>query len=188
MNNLYTPVSRKENLVLQDLNGEILIYDLSGSKAFCLNETAAFVWNLCDGKNTVGEIAGKLAEKTKSSANEEIVWLAIEQLKKSDLMTEADKLPAVFKGLDRREVIKRAALTTAVALPIVTGLVAPQAAAAQSVCSGACACGSGNNGVQAGQAYSTTNNGCACATANCRCIASQTITNGNSGVTGTCAR
>jgi hypothetical protein len=31
------PQSRKNDIVVQDLNGEVLIYDLKANKAFCLN-------------------------------------------------------------------------------------------------------------------------------------------------------
>ena len=43
------PKARKENLVVQESNGEVLIYDLDTNKAFCLNETSALVWQACDG-------------------------------------------------------------------------------------------------------------------------------------------
>lgn len=34
------PISRKANIVLQEFENEILIYDLSINKAFCLNRTS----------------------------------------------------------------------------------------------------------------------------------------------------
>jgi hypothetical protein len=43
--------SRESNLVVQDLNNEVMIYDLTENKALCLNETASIIWRLCDGKN-----------------------------------------------------------------------------------------------------------------------------------------
>jgi len=51
------PESRQSGLVIQELGGEILIYDLREDKAFCLNATSALVWQACDGNKTVGEIS-----------------------------------------------------------------------------------------------------------------------------------
>jgi hypothetical protein len=51
------PHSRTKELVVQELKGELLIYDLSTNKAFCLNETSALVWQLCDGKSSISEIS-----------------------------------------------------------------------------------------------------------------------------------
>ena len=53
---LQKPVARKEGLVIQEMPDEVLVYDLETNKAHCLNKTAAFVWNACDGKNSVAEI------------------------------------------------------------------------------------------------------------------------------------
>lgn len=35
------PTSRKEAIVVKELEGEVLIYDLRIDKAYCLNETSA---------------------------------------------------------------------------------------------------------------------------------------------------
>ena len=41
------PKSRTDNLVVQEMNDEVLVYDLDSNKAVCLNETAAIVWKSC---------------------------------------------------------------------------------------------------------------------------------------------
>ena len=63
MNNSQVPVARKQGLVVQEMPDEVLIYDLDTNKAHCLNQTAAFVWKSCDGKNTVERIAGMLEKE-----------------------------------------------------------------------------------------------------------------------------
>lgn len=140
MNNSKKPVSRKENIVVQDLDDEILVYDLNKHKAFCLNGTAAFVWQMCDGKNDIGQISKGLAKKTKSTVNEDLIWLAIEQLKKDNLLANPDQLVSGFEGMNRREVIKRIGLGTMVALPMVAGITAPLSVNAASLgrCGTAC--------------------------------------------------
>lgn len=126
------PKSRQENIVVQDLQGETLIYDLTTDKAFCLNETSAFVWQNCDGEKSVKQIAENLARKNRQPVNEDIVWLAIAQLDKDNLLTDAGSLPDAFAGTSRREMIKKVGLATMIALPLVAGMVAPTAAHAAS--------------------------------------------------------
>lgn len=119
------PVCRRNDLVVQELDGEILIYDLKENKAFCLNETSARVWQACDGKKTMAEIGRELGD-------EDMAWLALNDLKKSKLVVWEATTLAKFEGMSRREVIRKVGIGTVVALPIVASLVAPQAAFAQS--------------------------------------------------------
>lgn len=134
MNNKFTPKSRKENLVIQELEGEVLIYDLEKNKAFCLNETSALVWQSCDGNRTIAEISDTVGKQLNSQINDDIVWLALDQLSKENLVDKQVESGNRFNGLSRREVIRRVGLGTMIALPIVTSLVAPSAVYAISVC------------------------------------------------------
>jgi hypothetical protein len=134
------PISRTDGLVVQDLNGEVLIYDLGENKAFCLNETSALVWQACNGEKNVSEISRELSQKLNSPANEDLIWLALDQLKKENLIENQEDFQIDFNGMSRRSVIKKVGLTVVVALPLVTSLVAPTAASAQSLvaCGEAC--------------------------------------------------
>lgn len=131
MNN--TPLSRKENIVVQELENEILIYDLSENKALCLNETSALIWQLCDGNNSIAQISEKLSKKLNSSVSEDLVWLALDQLKKEKLITNGEEFTANFNGMNRREVIRKVGFASMIALPLVSSIIAPSAANAQSV-------------------------------------------------------
>jgi len=44
------PQARRSGLMLEQADGEVLIYDLERNKAHCLNNTAARVWQYCDGE------------------------------------------------------------------------------------------------------------------------------------------
>ena len=125
-----TPLARKNNLVIQELDNEILIYDLQTNKVFGLNETSALVWQLSDGEKTITEIAKKLSQKLNYSVGEEFVWLALSQLGKEKLLE--NEVSNYFQGATRREVIKRIGLASMVALPMISSLVAPSAINAQS--------------------------------------------------------
>jgi hypothetical protein len=141
MNRDFTPKSRKDSLVVQELDGEVLIYDLQNDKAFCLNMTSATVWQACDGSRNVSDINDFVGEKLNSKSNEDLVWLALDQLKKEKLIENHSELNNRFEGMSRREVVKKVGLASVIALSIVASLVAPLAAHAVSGCpTAACTC------------------------------------------------
>ena len=124
------PKARKEGLVVQQLDEEVLVYDRQRQTAHCLNPTAAWVWKRCDGKATIGAVAQALREQTGKPVEEELVWLAVEQLAKRHLLEAKVGKGHPTNGMTRREMVKRAGLAAAIALPAVTSLIAPKAAQA----------------------------------------------------------
>ncbi len=127
------PVAKKEKIVIQELPDELLVYDLSTDKAFCLNKTSAFVWKSCDGTKDVTAIRQLMEKEFKSPINEDLVWLALDQLGKDKLLDV--KPENKFSGYSRREVIRRVGLASVIALPIIASLAAPVAAQV-ATCSG----------------------------------------------------
>jgi hypothetical protein len=126
------PDARTEGLLIQELPDEVLVYDLDRHKAHCLNETAAFVWQQCDGTATVTEISERLAEKFDAPADEDVVWSALLQLEKSRLLQSRVTQTLGARKVSRRELMRKAGIAAAVALPLITSVVAPNAAAAAS--------------------------------------------------------
>jgi len=122
------PEARSEGLVVQELSGEVLVYDRERHKAHCLNQTAALVWRHCDGKSSVAEMARSIAGEVNAHVDEDLVWLGVEQLSKTNLLQDRAFVPERNSGLTRREVMRRIGLAAAVALPVVTSIVAPTAA------------------------------------------------------------
>ena len=126
----YKPVARRKDIVVQDLKGETLIYDLTTNKAFALNETAAGIWKYSDGQNSVETIAALLTDDLGNVVSEDMVMLAVEQLRQDNLLTAESK----NINFSRREALRRIGIASAVAIPVVTSLVAPKAAQAGSNC------------------------------------------------------
>jgi hypothetical protein len=124
------PVSRQGNIVVQELENEVLIYDLISNKAFCLNETSAAIWQMCDGTKTVSEISRAVGNKFKMPVSEDFVWLALDQFRKDKLIDNEFK--SVFEGMTRREVVRKVGFASMVALPVVASIVAPASVNAQS--------------------------------------------------------
>ena len=145
MINSQVPVARKQGLVVQEMPEEVLIYDLDTNKAHCLNNTAAFVWKSCDGKNSVTDIAKMFETDTGKIVQEDLVWLAIEQLNDKNLLN--GELASNFKGQSRRDVLKKIGFASMIALPIVASLAAPTSVLAVASCAcanpGACAAQAG---------------------------------------------
>lgn len=135
-----TPKTRNENIVVQEMENEILIYDLQTEKAFCLNETSAIIYNLCDGKNSVSEISKSSSRIMNQPITEDLVWLALDNFKKDNLLDENKKIEIDFKGLSRRQVIKKVGLASMAALPVIASVVAPNAAMAGSLLPSCAAC------------------------------------------------
>src|SRR5687767_12078449 len=114
------PVACADDIVVQEIDGEVLIYDLKENKAFCLNHTAALVWRECDGKKNTLEIAKSLEKQLGTTIKEEFVWLAIDQLSKEKLLEK--EVITEISGLSRREAVKKIGLASMIALPIVAML------------------------------------------------------------------
>jgi hypothetical protein len=180
------PRARADGLIVKELTDEVLVYDIQRDKAHCLNLTAAAVWKQCDGRATIPESARRLevsfkkGQETEGSRqrveegtsqtvgedlvdesgtiDEQVVWLALAQLRRSDLLEEpvdSAQWPQTIMGMSRREAIRRIGIGAAIALPIVATITAPTPAQAgtcrpsgqpcstsSQCCSGLCSGGS----------------------------------------------
>ena len=137
------PLARKDGLVIQELPDEILVYDLERDRAHCLNQTAAFVWQHCDGRTSAVEIARSLGNKVNVPVDEKVVWFAIDQLGRNHLMADVPVAPQLMAGLNRREMVRALGIAAAVAVPVVASIVAPTPAQASTCKATGVACTAG---------------------------------------------
>lgn len=124
---VHLPKMREHGLVIDDLPDEVLVYDLESHQAHCLNRSAALVWRACDGKSSAAHIARKLTAELDTPFNEELVLLALNQLEQQQLLVRPNAMPAQFGVLSRRQMVRRLGLATAIAVPLVTSILAPRA-------------------------------------------------------------
>lgn len=136
MDNSFKPLARKENLVVQELDGEFLIYDLNTNKAHSLNESASIIWNSCNGARTIDELKIVFQNKLFISVNDEFIWLALDQLKSLDLIDS--KSLVVENHPSRRELLRKAGLVAVGSLPVVATLAFPRVAMATTCASSVC--------------------------------------------------
>jgi hypothetical protein len=151
----FLPEARRDGIFRKEVDGELLVYDLTRDKAHCLNESAAAMWKLCDGRTSTTEIAASLSKQAGTTVDERLVWLALADLRRTHLLEEPkptqssedrnnsskkqaknNQWPQVMRGMSRREAVKRIGLGAAIALPVVISITAPTAAQAGS-CLGA---------------------------------------------------
>lgn len=128
------PKTRFESIVTQELADEILIYDSKIDRAFCLNQTLAEVWKLADGSRTSRQISQAMSKKFSSNVNEDFVLFALEELSRENLLTKEFSATNAEKEISRREIIRRIGLSSMIALPMITAVLAPQSAQAASIC------------------------------------------------------
>jgi len=133
-------IARTQNLLIQEVDNELMVYDQERDVCHCLNPVAAKVWNYCDGYNTVDDIATFLEQELEVPAETDIkglVWQALEELGSLHLIQEYRQEQLVFTStISRRKVMKQATLVGGFALgalfPMVTSIAAPAAVQAAS--------------------------------------------------------
>ncbi len=138
------PRRRKKDLAVQNLLDEVLVYDLRNHRAHRLNRAAAIVWRRSDGKKTVSQLARILASELDEPADREVVRYALGRLARVGLLEDE----AFIEAYSRRDFIRRlkkVGLAASVMLPVVSSIVAPTPAHAQSCipnsnCSGLADC------------------------------------------------
>jgi Coenzyme PQQ synthesis protein D (PqqD) len=130
------PKARKRQLIIQEMADETLVYDEGNHKAHCLNKTAAFIWKHCDGRTGVAQITRLMEKQMKVAVTEQVVWHALEQMEKSGLLESTVTRPAQVGLMSRRALVRQIGIA-AITVPLVTSIVAPTAAEAQTVtCAG----------------------------------------------------
>jgi hypothetical protein len=125
------PKARQEVIVSYPGSGETVLYDAKTNKAHCLNATAAFVWQQCDGTRTVRDIAQQFATEQHTAVDESLVWLALKQFDQARLLEERIAVDQVA-DVSRRSALRNLGLAAAVALPVVASLLVPEAVNAGS--------------------------------------------------------
>jgi hypothetical protein len=127
------PLARTENLVMREVGETLLVFDVSTSECASLEGDATTIWNLCDGTRSVEQLVQDAALDGPHARA--AVDITLEQLRAVGLLVEGSIGGDGLRGLSRRAMMKRLGVAGA-AIPVVTSLLVPSAAAAQSGCLG----------------------------------------------------
>lgn len=134
------PHARRDGLVVQKLDGETLVYDLERDQAHCLNQTSALVWEQCDGKTTAGRMARLLQKQFQMQVDVDLVWLAVKQLHRFQLIEAGKKSALPARSVSRRKLLLKYA-PAALALPVIMSISAPTPAQVASCAGNGQTCG-----------------------------------------------
>lgn len=119
------PPARIDNLVSNDVGGEIIVYDLVTYQLHHLNETSAIVWRLCNGQRALSDLTSE------TGMTEQTVRVALGKLADAALLDGALPTEMSLTGSSRRAFLKRAAVAGA-AVPAIASITAPSAFANHS--------------------------------------------------------
>ena len=129
------PKARTSEVLVEELVGETLVYDLARNKAHYLNDVAALVWRHCDGVRSSDELARIVAKEKLATSDDaaKVVAIAVARLERARLF---EPRPHAKRDISRRDAMKKIGLAAALT-PIVTSFLAPTAAyAASDTCTG----------------------------------------------------
>ena len=121
---------RVDGLLIERVDGEVLVVNESSHEAHALNESAAIVFDLCDGSMSRAAMAAEVARRTGLPADESVVDLALTDLVEAGLVVlDDEELPSIT----RRTLIRRLALPAAAMalLPVVETVLVPSRASGQ---------------------------------------------------------
>ena len=132
--NEFTPRARDKDLLWEEIDGEIVVYDTRKHKAHSLNSTASFVWMQCDGATSKAELANMLAQEMciDEESSQLVLDYTLDKLNKTSLLDSVseENIPV---GMTRRDVMRQLAILGAgIVLPVVYTLTAPQPVEAAS--------------------------------------------------------
>ena len=128
----------RNDVVVEELIDEVLVYDRRGDVAHCLSEIAATVWRTCEGGATLDEVAEQIVARDLAGSSDEAMELAdtaVAELVEKGLL-ETSGVGA--SRVSRRQALRRMAGVGAAAVvaPLVVSAAVPNSAAAVGSCAG----------------------------------------------------
>ncbi len=127
------PLARKNEVYVEQLPNEVVLYDKINHKAHSLNRTVFTVWESADGTKTVDQISELLAGSLGLPLTQETTLLALDDLRKANLLESPLNLDSAALP-SRRDLGRKFAMAgvSAALLPFVASILAPTPAMATS--------------------------------------------------------
>jgi len=127
------PKALSNNLLVEEVAGELLVFDTRSNRAHCLNASAAAIWQHCDGTRSATSLASHLFPKLPAADGERLVTIGVERLRRRHLLEDDPSRAGV--DLSKRELLKKVAIiatAAGIAAPLVSTVLAPSSAYALS--------------------------------------------------------
>lgn len=131
---MQSPRARYEHMLVEEVGDELVVVDEARHVATSLNRTAATVWRHCDGATSVAELAAILQRDVDAAADEDLVWVTLDELGRSQLLEQPIERAADDVNLSRRRFMRRVGIGVAAAalLPELGTIFVPAAAQVKS--------------------------------------------------------
>lgn len=120
------PVARSQDLMTQELDDELLVYDRVSHEAHSLDKRAAALWRACDGVNTVDDL-----EKAVGASHAEVIEALVVLGQRGLLETPFEP----SSGTSRRAMLRGGLVAggaMAIGAPVIRSVLVPEPAGAQS--------------------------------------------------------
>jgi len=139
------PLARLNDLVVKQVDDEVIVYDRVDHRAICLNAVTAAVWNLCDGDTQIAIMTDRLRELGFEEATDEVVSLALDQLKRAKLLETVGENSATRRSnVNRRRLLRKLGIGAA-AVPALSVTTVPTLAQTMSCIPSGLPCNPANN-------------------------------------------
>jgi hypothetical protein len=127
--------ARKDKLHVEEIAGELVIYDQERRLTHHLNASAATVWRHCDGNHTEQDLILLFLDQGSEVVAKEVVDNALAQLSRAHLLVD-DPETEVAPVLSRRQMLRQFALvgSAAILVPLVTSMLTASPAYADGQC------------------------------------------------------
>ncbi len=129
----------RSGLLRHPLDGQVLVYDTLTSQVHLLDPATACVLELLDeGRATAQHVTAQLAIRLDIAPDPALLDLALAELHRAGLLDDTEALPSAVTGLNRRETVRKLAMTGAAALlvPTIATLTATRGYAQTSIVGG----------------------------------------------------
>ncbi len=153
------PKARTVSIIIRELAGETLAYDLDRHRAYCLNGLAGRIWRRCDGQTTLAQAQRAIAAEIGQPVGEEVMLYGLRKLRQARLLEQSDGNVLLLSALadrfsegvpeksgatmSRRDLVRKLGLGAALLIPVVTMVIAPTAVSAASCRAKGQPCGAG---------------------------------------------
>ena len=125
----------RAGLLRHQLDGQVLVYDTREDRVHLLDTTTGHVFELLEQGNRSREgIVAELATRMNSIEGESLLRLSLDELRKADLLMDAQVPTDALNDITRRDLVRKLGLAGAAALlvPTITTLTATRAYAQAS--------------------------------------------------------
>jgi len=129
------PQARIDDLLVEQLPDETIVYDLKSDRAHSLNHAASVVWRHCDGRHSIDDLARVVRDEL-GVDGETSVSVALAALNRARLIRPGTWRNDHAAGQTRRQMLRKLGVAAAL-VPVVISIIAPTAAyAASDTCTG----------------------------------------------------